>query len=132
MLKLINTMRNIFDFFRHRPKMQALKSSAGDRQIVRRPYLCNAISLQMVKVEGAYSIEVTPTDSFPVDCVSAIGHADMATVLGVSYNRMSVSLYDGDEAYIAQVCGGRLPEGAKRLPAECEIRIYRVVIRKKS
>jgi hypothetical protein len=47
-------MRNIFDFFRRKPKMQALKSSAGDRQIVRRPYLFNAISLQMVKIDGPY------------------------------------------------------------------------------
>jgi hypothetical protein len=125
-------MRNIFDFFRRRPKMQALKSpTAGDRQIVRRPYLLNAISLQMVKIDGPYVMEVTPVKRVPHNCISAIGHADLASVMGVPCNRIAIALNNGDEAYVAQAFGGRLPEGATTLPKGVSLRFFRVTIRKK-
>ena len=53
----------------------------------------------------------------PLDTlVSAIGHQDTANVLGVQMNRVNVSLASGDVAYVAQLVGGRLPEGSTTLP----------------
>lgn len=76
--------------------------------------LLNAFSLQMV--EGDCLAKITEVETLPQGLVSAIGHADTAKVLGVEMNRVNVSLKEGDTAYIAQLVGGRLPEGATSLP----------------
>ena len=55
-------------------------------------------------------------DGFPEDVVSAVGHPDTAAVLGVPCNRMNVRLEKGDTLYVAQLTGGRLPEGCTTLP----------------
>jgi hypothetical protein len=47
---------------------------------------------------------------------SVVGHPDTAAVLGVKFNRTNLSLTKGDELYVAQLVGGRLPEGTKTLP----------------
>lgn len=58
----------------------------------------------------------------PADCISAIGHADTARVVSnilnrdVQANRISLTLSEGDTLYVAQLTGGRLPEGATTLP----------------
>lgn len=59
---------------------------------------------------------------------SAIGHQDTANVLGVPMNRINVSLVKGDVAYVAQLQGGRLPEGATTLPEGFTFRIMKVTI----
>lgn len=61
-------------------------------------------------------VKFTEVESLPEGLVSAIGHADTAAVLGVPMNRVSVKLSKGDTAYIAQLVGGRLPEGSTTLP----------------
>lgn len=47
---------------------------------------------------------------------SAVGHQDTANVLGVPMNRANVKLEKGDSVIVAQLQGGRLPEGSTTLP----------------
>ena len=64
--------------------------------------------------------------------VSAIGHSDTAAVLSsqlglpVAHNRVNVSIEDADVLVIAQLTGGRLPEGAKTLPEGMRIEYWEV------
>ena len=77
-------------------------------------YLLNAFSLQMV--ETPCSVRFTEVDSLPNNLVSAVGHLDTANILGVPMQRINVKLHSGDIAYVAQLQGGRLPEGSTKLP----------------
>lgn len=81
-------------------------------------YLANAFSLQMLDLKGSpvgnLNYEVVST--FPDDVVSVVGHPDTAAVLGVPCNRVNLSLKKGDVLYVAQLTGGRLPEGCTSLP----------------
>ena len=84
-------------------------------------YLLNAFSVQMVRdallKNGKVTVEFSLVDSIPTqELESAVGHADTAAVLGVPMNRINVKLNPGDEAYLAQLNGGRLPEGSTTLP----------------
>jgi hypothetical protein len=67
-------------------------------------------------------------DGFPLDAISIVGHADTAAVLGVTLNRVNVKLEKGDVLYVAQLQGGRLPEGAKTLPEGFRFEFLRVTI----
>ena len=83
-------------------------------------YLSNAFSLQMIKPEDLPKVkfkEVKLPAGFRLEGLySIVGHADTASVLGVKMNRASVMLMEGDYLYVAQLVGGRLPEGCKTLP----------------
>jgi len=63
--------------------------------------------------------------------ISAIGHADTAKIVGnilgveVAMNRINVSLNLDTELYIAQVVGGRLPEGCTSLPEGVTIKFIK-------
>ena len=82
----------------------------------------------VVKVEEVSAADV------PADAVSVIGHVDTANVLSdilgrdVPYNRVSIQLQPGDVLYVAQVVGGRLPEGATTLPEGFKMKFLRVVV----
>ena len=89
-------------------------------------YLLNAFSLQMVDVPCIAIFE--EVDELPDGLTSAIGHADTAKVLGVEPNRINVRLSDGDIAYVAQLQGGRLPEGATTLPEGCSFKFIKVKV----
>lgn len=89
-------------------------------------YLLNAFSLQMVETPCKISFE--EVDQLPDELVSAIGHADTARVLGVPMNRVNVSLHKGDIAYIAQLMGGRLPEGSTTLPEGFHFKFIKVEV----
>jgi hypothetical protein len=100
-------------------------------------YLANAFSLQMlqdfpcqVAFEELHGIKATSILSQARKGIikSAIGHQDTANVLGVPMNRINVSLKKGDVAYVAQLTGGRLPEGATELPEDCNFRFIKVTI----
>lgn len=82
--------------------------------------ICNAFSLQMVAPENIANVRFEaieqPCDSELHHMDSAVGHADTAEVLGVVCNRMSITLDWDTELYIAQLTGGRLPEGSTTLP----------------
>lgn len=83
-------------------------------------FLLNAFSLQMInqllESKGKVTVVFEKEDTLPEGLTSAIGHADTAAVLGVEPNRINVSLTSGDEAHVAQLVGGRLPEGITTLP----------------
>jgi hypothetical protein len=89
-------------------------------------YLLNAFSLQML--QGDATIKVTEGSTLPQGLTSAIGHQDTAAVLGVECNRINVTLQPGDVAYVAQLQGGRLPEGATTLPEGFSFKFLRVEI----
>ena len=81
---------------------------------MKKSYILNAFSLQMIEEPCIAIFEAI--NSLPKGLTSAIGHADTANVLGVPMNRINVHLSEGDVAYVAQLQGGRLPEGSKSLP----------------
>lgn len=78
-------------------------------------YLLNAFSLQMINQFPA-SVEFEEVSELPGGLVSAVGHQDTANVLGVNMKRINVMLNAGDIFYVAQLQGGRLPEGSTTLP----------------
>lgn len=88
-------------------------------------HIGNAFSLQMLDAFPC-SVSVTEVDSFPKDATSVVGHADTANILGVAFNRVSVTLHKGDVLYVAQVVGGRLPEGCTTLPDGYKLKFLRV------
>ena len=109
------------------------KYLAGERK--GKVYIGNAFSLQMVADNAIIcKVEVSP-EQVPVNAESIIGHKDTAavvsTILGreVPCNRASVMLSDEDELYVAQIVGGRLPEGATTIPDGMEIKFYRITVR---
>lgn len=62
------------------------------------------------------------------DVHSAIGHQDTANILGVPMNRINITLKKGDVAYVAQLQGGRLPEGSTTLPEGFSFKFFKVEI----
>jgi hypothetical protein len=80
-------------------------------------YVSNAFSLGMVPRHLLSTVRVEPCFAPDVAGLeSVVGHADTAAVLGVAFNRASVTLSVGDVLYVAQLRGGRLPEGSTTLP----------------
>jgi hypothetical protein len=70
-------------------------------------------------------LEVIPDFS---ECISIIGHQDLANILGVPMNRESIKLDSGDTLIVAQVMGGRLPEGSTTLPEGVKIQFLKVTV----
>lgn len=94
-------------------------------------YLGNAFSLQMLQDEIAtIDVNLISKEDIPSDCVSVIGHQDLADFLGVPMNRVNTKLSRTDVLYVAQFIGGRLPEGVNMLDAEQMgmIAYYRVTV----
>jgi len=89
-------------------------------------YLLNAFSLQML--EGDATVRFTEVSELPEGLTSAIGHKDTAEVLGVECNRINVTLKKGDVAYVAQLQGGRLPEGCTTLPEGYSFKFVKVEV----
>ncbi len=96
--------------------------------------LVNAFSIQMLEKGGLVKFEEISLEDIPADVVSAIGHADTAAVLSdllgfeVPMNRTSVTLDTETELFVAQLMGGRLPEGATTLPEGFKFKFFRVKI----
>ena len=90
--------------------------------------LCNAFSLQMFDLDTVDLFQKLPMTLDEVKSylqngfTSAIGHQDTANILTnilgikVEFNRTNVKLDDDTILIVAQVTGGRLPEGATTLP----------------
>ena len=95
-------------------------------------YLANAFSLQMVDPNSIIVTRPSEAAEVPLNAVSVVGHADTAAVLStilgreVKVNRTSIHLNKGDVLYVAQLTGGRLPEGATTLPEGFRIEFIRV------
>lgn len=90
-------------------------------------FLLNAFSLQMI-VDFPVNVSFDVVDVLPDGLTSAIGHADTAAVLGVPMNRINVTLHKGDVAYVAQLQGGRLPEGSTTLPDGFSFKFIKVTV----
>ena len=99
-------------------------------------YICNAFSLQMLPSTGG-NVTVSPITKEGVRAlklVSAIGHADTSAVvsdlldIALPANRVSLKLQPGDAVIVAQIQGGRLPEGATTLPSGIVIKFFKVDI----
>ena len=98
--------------------------------------LGNAFSIQMIKGDALVSFkEVTREDIKEVlgeGFTSAIGHVDTANVLSnmlgveVVCNRVNVELDSDTVLYVAQLTGGRLPEGSTTLPDGFRFKFYKV------
>ena len=50
------------------------------------------------------------------DFINFMGHQDVAHMVGLEQNRISISVESGDVVYLAQYDGPRLEEGATVLP----------------
>jgi hypothetical protein len=87
----------------------------------------NAFSAQMLQ-DFPCNVRFEEIEALPEGLEYAIGHADTAAVLGVRMNRTNVTLKSGDIAYIAQLQGGRLPEGSTTLPSGFYFRFLRVTV----
>lgn len=97
-------------------------------------YLSNAFSLQMVQSPCTIHTENVEPRDVPADCVSCIGHSDTAAVVSgilgreVPANRVNIKLAPGDVLYVAQLTGGRLPEGSVTLPEGFALTFLRVTV----
>lgn len=97
-------------------------------------FLTNAFSIQMLKKGGLVRFEEITPEEVPADVISAVGHADTAAVLSdllgfeVPLNRTFVTLDEETEIYVAQLVGGRLPEGATTLPEGYSFKFYKVTL----
>ena len=104
-------------------------------------YISNAFSIQMIAniiMKGGVSVifeEIFDLEEIKeAETISAVGHPDTAAVISdllgkeVPANRISISLEKGDVLYVAQLLGGRLPEGCKSLPEGFQMKFYKVTI----
>ena len=91
-------------------------------------YLLNAFSVQMLE-EFPCDVSFEETEGIPEGLESAIGHKDTASILGVSMNRINVSLKKGDICYVVQLQGGRLPEGSTSLPEGFSFKFYKIEVK---
>lgn len=91
-------------------------------------YLANAFSIQMLPEDGA-SVDFEVVKTLPDGLVSAVGHADTARVLGVECSRVSIKLGHGGVLYVAQLMGGRLPEGTTELPEGFWFKFFKVTVK---
>ena len=90
-------------------------------------FLLNAFSLQMLQDFPA-TVSFEEVEKIPEGLESAIGHQDTANVLGVPCNRVNVTLKKGDIAFVAQLQGGRLPEGSTTLPEGFYFKFLKVIV----
>ena len=101
--------------------------------------LANAFSLQMIQGDSEkIAVKKVSTDYVKeylygrwAEVVSAIGHADTARIVGgllkgeeLPANRINVTLGAGELLIVAQVTGGRLPEGATEFPDGVTLQFY--------
>ena len=91
-------------------------------------FIGNAFSLQMIKdFPATVKVEECSKDeALAADNISVVGHPDTAAVLGVKFNRVNLKLYKKDVLYVAQLMGGRLPEGSTTLPEGFSFKFFKV------
>lgn len=106
-------------------------------------FVANSFSLGMLPSNGGYSLDVSGT-MHPADVAavlasadtwtSVVGHADTANVISaqlgmdVAHNRANAHLQPGDVVFVAQLQGGRLPEGTTELPEGVSLTWRRVAV----
>lgn len=86
-----------------------------------------SVSFKKISVEQAKSLLAGEVDSY-------IGHADTANVVSsildmdVPAQRRFGTLVPGETAIMAQVIGGRLPEGCTTLPEGMSLQFFQVTV----
>lgn len=101
------------------------------RELNTNVFISNAFSLQMLNSDAMISVEEISEEDFnnvKSTAKSVVGHEDTANVLGVEFNRENITLNKGDVLYVAQIIGGRLPEGATKLPDGFKFKFLKVAI----
>lgn len=93
-------------------------------------YVSNAFSFQMIS-EPKYQLDIEEISKDSFDevkdkALSSVGHEETANILGVKFNRIDISLKKEDILYVAQLTGGRLPEGATKLPEGFSFKFLKV------
>lgn len=100
--------------------------------------LSNAFSLQMLDLQRTSNVQVTPMTLDEVrqilkeGFISAVGHQDTSAVLSdmlgldVPCDRINVHLTPDDVLVVAQITGGRLPEGTTSLPFGFTLKFVKV------
>ena len=97
-------------------------------------YIGNAFSLQMTEPGDIIVTKAVKPGKIPTDVVSCIGHQDTATVVSsilgrkIEMNLASIKLAEDDILYVAQLTGGRLPEGATTIPEGMSITFIAVKV----
>lgn len=94
-------------------------------------FIGNAFSLQMIKdFPATVKVEeCSKAEALAPDNISVVGHPDTAAVLGVKFNRANLKLYKKDVLYVAQIVGGRLPEGCTTLPKGFLLKFFKVTVK---
>lgn len=99
-------------------------------------YITNAFSIQMLPtVETGLTFKpITLEQAMKMVkaniFISSVGHADTANVVSellnadIPMNRIPIKLGDNDVVLIAQLMGGRLPEGATTIPDGMSIQFW--------
>ena len=88
------------------------------------PHLATTLSFKPATLEQA--MKIMKTNVF----ISAVGHVDTANVVSnllnmeIPMNRISVNLKDDDVLLVAQLSGGRLPEGTTTIPDGMSIQFW--------
>ena len=117
-------------------QISAIEKWLGENPRKHLTFIGNAFSLQMLSTPEAV-ISVVPAEwgDIPVDAISCIGHPDTAAVASalagreIPCQRISVILDPGDEIFVVQVTGGRLPEGCTTLPDGVTMTLKKVLVR---
>lgn len=103
--------------------------------------LFNAFSIQMIDIEDIANVEFKAINKEEAarllsnSVESHIGHADTAAfvsdLLGIEVEcqRRFGHIDKGEAAVVAQVVGGRLPEGCTKLPENMAIKFFRVEVK---
>ena len=103
-------------------------------------YLSNAFSLQMLNLSQENNLTITPLKVGEVKemlsgtFINSIGHTDTANVLSnelgfyIDSNRINISLTNNDILIVAQLIGGRLPEGSTTLPEGYSLKFVKVTL----
>lgn len=76
--------------------------------------------VELVQIPTAISWEEFD-EALKGDFINCMGHDDVAHMVGLEKNRISISLRDGDVIFIAQYIGPRLEEGTTVLPDGAKI-----------
>ena len=103
-------------------------------------YLANAFSLQMIQDDESLVWVKNVSQAWTKELISkwewisVIGHEDTASIVSsmlgvhVPANRETTTIGQNDMVIIAQVIGGRLPEGCKTLPDNFRI-VWKSVVK---
>jgi len=106
-------------------------------------YLGNAFSLQMIDSDidsyiiDVKNINIEQAKEEVCNAICVVGHQDTMAVINeqlnteFNANRVSIKLGLDDKLIVAQLIGGRLPEGCSRLPDNFSLKYYIVTIKEK-